>query len=158
MQIRDLITPKRITICLSVSSKKRMLEELSALLHRDQSDVDQNAAFQSLVERERLGSTGIGKGVALPHARVKGLKRPMGAFATLAQRMDYDSADGEPINMAFALLVPEHASEEHLQMLSVLAELFSNKNLRERLSRATTPQEIYGLLVDQNDAARRKAG
>lgn len=158
MQIHDLITAKRIIPGMHVSSKKRLLEKISTLLHEDEADLDQNTAFQSLIERERMGSTGIGNGVALPHGRLKGLNKAIGAFVTLAEDMDYDTIDGKPINMVFALLVPDNASEEHLQILSQLAALFSDKDLRDRLLSARSSQRIYNVLTSYNSLASRKAG
>lgn len=135
-----------------------MLEKISALLRENEAGLDQNAAFQSLIERERLGSTGIGNGVALPHGRVKGLKKAVGAFATLAEEVNYDSADGKPINLVFALLVPEEADEQHLQILSELAGLFNDEALRDRLLNANSGEEIYHLLTSYNSVVSRKAG
>jgi PTS system nitrogen regulatory IIA component len=157
MQLHDFLIPKRVTSGMPATSKKRVLEQISALLREGESELDQNAAFQSLVERERLGSTGIGNGVALPHGRVKGLKRAVGAFATLAHDMDYEAADGKPVNMVFALLVPENANEEHLHALSIIAAVFSDQNFRNRLLKAGNAREIYRLITHQNDVASRRA-
>ncbi|MFQ5993954.1 MAG: PTS IIA-like nitrogen regulatory protein PtsN [Acidiferrobacterales bacterium] len=158
MQIRDIITPERITSCMSVSSKKRVFEKISTLLRDDEVDLDQDTVFHSLVERERLGSTCIGNGVALPHGRVKGLKKPVGAFATLAQDIDYDALDGEPIKMVFALLVPEDTNEEHLRALAALATILRDQDLCDRLLGAKSSQEIYHLLTNCNDVTNRKVG
>ncbi len=148
MHIHDLLSPKRITLSLPVMSKKRLLEELGALLQEGDTGLDAQAAFQCLLERERLGSTGIGEGVALPHGRLKGLQRAVGAFVTLEREMDYDSIDHKPVKMAFALLVPENATEEHLQILSQLATIFSNKEVRKKLLRAKTAEELYTSLTE----------
>lgn len=147
MHIDELLTPQRVTLCMPASSKKRLLEKISELLGEGDSGLTEEAAFQALVERERLGSTGIGEGVALPHGRVKGLKHAVGAFATLERAMDFDAIDRKPVNMVFALLVPENANTEHLQILSELAELFSKKEVRQKLRRAKNPQELYSNLT-----------
>jgi PTS system nitrogen regulatory IIA component len=157
MRIHDILTPKRIAIHLHVSSKKRLLEEICALLAADAtSGVDSATAFQALLERERLGTTAIGKKVALPHGRLKGLPTAVGAFATLAEEIDCDAADGKPIRLVFALLVPEHADEEHLQLLAQLASMFNDKELCEQLSRAVSQDTVYRLLTSQRGAAERK--
>jgi nitrogen PTS system EIIA component len=157
MRIHDILTPKRIAIHLRVSSKKRLLEEICVLLSADTtSGVDAAAAFQSLLDRERLGTTAIGHGVALPHGRLKGLQTVVGAFATLAEEIDCDAVDSKPIRLVFALLVPEDASEEHLQLLAQLAAIFDNKDLCEQLSHAVSQDEVYRLLVSQRGAAERK--
>ena len=151
MQIPELLTPRRVCPCMPVSSKKRLLEKISALLGEDGAGLTEQIAFQALVERERLGSTGIGEGVALPHGRVKGLKRAVGAFATLEHEMDYDAIDRKPVNIVFALLVPENANSEHLKILSMLAGLFSKEEVRKKLLKAKNPQDLYSSLA-QNDS------
>ena len=132
---------------MPATSKKRLLEKISALLHEDEPELDETAAFQSLIERERLGSTGIGDGVALPHGRLKGLTKAVGAFAILEQEMDYDAVDKKPVKMVFALLVPENADEEHLRILAQLAGIFSKQEMREKLLRARNDKEIYEYLT-----------
>ena len=150
MHINELISPSRVSHALPASSKKRLLEHLSALLHEDIPGLDETAAFHSLFERERLGSTAIGQGVALPHGRLKGLERAIGAFAILESEMDYDAQDQKPVKMVFALLVPENANDEHLQILAQLAGLFSSGELREQLLQAKSDQEIYHYLTSHN--------
>lgn len=159
MRIHDILTPRRIAIRLHVSSKKRLLEEICALLASDiTSGIDSVGAFQSLLERERLGTTAIGHGVALPHGRLKGLQTPVGAFATLAEEIDCDAADGKPIRLVFALLVPEDANEEHLQLLAQLASMFNDKELCQQLSRAVSQDTVYRLLIGERGTTERKAG
>lgn len=150
MRIQEILSPQRVTVRLPCHTKKRLLEKLSALLSEGEPEVDVHAAFQSLFERERLGSTGIGEGVALPHGRLKGLKKAVGAFATLETEMDYESLDRKPVRMAFALLVPEHASEEHLKLLAALADIFHKKEVRQQLLEAKTPEELYRRLTSYN--------
>lgn len=150
MRIQEILSPQRVTVRLPCHTKKRLLEKLSALLSEGEPEVDVHAAFQSLFERERLGSTGIGEGVALPHGRLKGLKKAVGAFATLETEMDYESLDRKPVRMAFALLVPEHASEEHLKLLATLADIFHKKEVRQQLLEAKTPEELYRRLTSYN--------
>jgi PTS system nitrogen regulatory IIA component len=140
---------------VSASSKKRLIEQLSVLLGEGEPEVDTQAAFQSMIDRERLGSTGIGDGVALPHGRLKGLHKAVGAFVTLEQEMDYDALDRKPVRMAFALLVPDNATQEHLQLLRELAMIFSNKLVRERLLHAKTAEEMYRTLTNQETEPRR---
>ena len=155
MAIQQLLSLQRVVPAVSASSKKRLIEQLSALLGEGEPEVDTQAAFQSMIDRERLGSTGIGDGVALPHGRLKGLKKAVGAFVTLEQEMDYDALDRKPVRMAFALLVPDNATQEHLQLLRELAMIFSNKVVREHLLRAKTAEEMYRTLTDQTTEPRR---
>lgn len=145
-----MISPVRVNHALAVTSKKRLLEQLSKLLHKDAPELDEYAAFQSLTEREKLGSTGIGHGVALPHGRLKGLGKAIGAFAILENELDFDAIDQQPVKMIFALLVPENANEEHLQILSKLASIFNSEHLRDRLLEARDDNEIYRCLTSQN--------
>ncbi|BAU47200.1 PTS fructose transporter subunit IIA [Sulfurifustis variabilis] len=152
MHIQDLLSQRRVLLGMPVSSKKRLLEKLGELLGHDAAGLNAQQAFQALIDRERLGSTGIGEGVALPHGRVKGLARPVGAFCTLERAMDFDSIDHKPVTMVFALLVPERANEEHLKILSELAGLFSNKAWRQGLLAARSPEDLYARLT--GDAAR----
>ncbi len=143
MLLHDLISPDRISLSISASSKKRLLEKISELLGEVIPDLDDRAIFQSLIDRERLGSTGVGNGVALPHGRLKGLDRAVGACVILSEEMDYDSIDGKPVKIVFALLVPEEATDEHLQLLAQLARIFGVEENRERLLDAKQIDEVY---------------
>lgn len=157
MQIHELLTPQRISVALPITSKKRLLEQLGELLGRDGEGIDAQAAFHCLVERERLGSTGIGEGVALPHGRVPGLSRAVGALVTLASAMDYDAIDSKPVILVFALLVPETATAEHLQLLARLATLFRDPAVRRQLIEAQTPEELYSRLTASEAQAAKSA-
>ncbi|HEX19644.1 MAG TPA: PTS IIA-like nitrogen-regulatory protein PtsN [Acidiferrobacteraceae bacterium] len=148
MQIVDLLSENRVVHTLSASSKKRLLEKISGLLGQDAPSLNENAVFQCLTERERLGSTAIGEGVALPHGRLKGLDKAIGAFAVLEKEIDFEANDHHPINMVFALLVPEHANKEHLEILSTLATKFRDEGLRDKLLNANTNKEIYSVLTE----------
>jgi len=143
MLLHDLIAPDRISLSISAGSKKRLLEKISELLGEAVPDLDDRAIFQSLIDRERLGSTGVGDGVALPHGRLKGLNRAIGACVILGEEMDYDSIDGKPVKIIFALLVPEEATDEHLQLLAQLAQIFTIAENRERLLDADQIDEVH---------------
>ena len=155
MRIEDLLSPKRIGLRLAVSSREDLIEELSALLSAGEPGLDRQTVLRALLEREHLGSTGIGHGIAIPHGRLKGLPRSIGAFVTLAQGMDYHAIDHKPVTMAFALLVPDDAAEEHLILLSRLAGIFRNHDTRQELLAAQTTEEICQHFARaENDAAR----
>ncbi len=158
MQLNDLLTPSRVAVGITASSKKRALEKMSSLLQENSAELHQNAIFQALIERERLGSTGIGNGIALPHGRLKGLTGPVGAFATLAQEMDFDAIDGKPVRIIFALLVPDNASEEHLQILSMLAGIFSDNDFCDTLMTTESVDQAYQALSEYHSSISRKAG
>ncbi len=113
--------------------------------------------FESLFARERLGSTGLGQGVAIPHGRIKGLKDALGAFVRVAQPVPFDAPDGKPVNLVFALLVPEHATEKHLEILSELAQMFSDRALREAMASAPDAQALHLLIAAwQPDASGQR--
>jgi PTS system nitrogen regulatory IIA component len=138
----DFINERRVGCGVEVTSKKRLLETLARLLADDYPRLDPDLVFERLLERERLGSTGLGHGIALPHARVKEVTESIGAFVSLATGVDYEAVDHEPVDLAFALLVPETATEEHLQLLALLAGRFSDPLIRKRLREAATPAAI----------------
>ncbi len=131
--IAKLLPPSNIVLDLDVTSKKRMFEQVGLLFENNQG-VARSSVFDSLFARERLGSTGLGQGVAIPHGRIKGLKEAVGAFLRLSNAVAFDAPDGNPVNLVFVLLVPEQATEQHLQILSELAQMFSDRDLRERLA------------------------
>ena len=148
MQVSDLLTLDRIAGDVPAASKKRLLEKVSALIARGDSALSEGEVFESLLSRERLGSTGVGHGVAIPHGRMRDLDRTVGAFVRLADSVDYDAVDGEPVDLLFAMVVPEESTEEHLELLSTLAEMFSDSELLGRLRKAEAPDEMYVLLKD----------
>jgi len=147
MYIQNLLSQRRISLGVPAANKKRLFEQIGALLHESGDALDPRQASEALLDRERLGSTGIGAGVALPHGRMKGLACARGAFCTLSRAIDYDAIDQKPVTMVFALLVPEESNDEHLRILAELAGLFSNKAWRERLLEARTPEELYDRLM-----------
>lgn len=148
MQIAEILTPARVAVSAGISSKKGVLEELARLIAEDTPDLTQTEIFDSLCARERLGSTGLGHGVAIPHGRLKGGKQTLGAFIQLQDGVDYDAVDQQPVDLLFALLVPEESTDEHLQILARLAEMFSDTELVRRLRRASSSNRLYELLKD----------
>jgi PTS system nitrogen regulatory IIA component len=125
-----------ISIADPASSKKRVLEQAARLLAVGADEPTSEQIFERLLERERLGSTGLAGGVALPHARIAGISETRGAFLRLAEPVDFDALDGQPVDLVFALLVPEEANDEHLQLLARLASMFNEEELRGRLREA----------------------
>ena len=123
--LAGLLSTSRIRLNVAASSKKRMLEELAGLLSHNRSDLHRDTVFQVLNERERLGSTGIGDGIALPHGRLNGLTEPLAAVIRLRQALDFDAVDDGPVKLIVGLLVPANATEQHLDILASLAETFS---------------------------------
>lgn len=155
--IEELFRPERVASRGSVSSKKRALELVSELMTAGESTLSQAEVFSSLVERERLGSTGLGHGVAIPHGRMKNLDRAVCAFLRLGEGVDFDAADGRPVDMICGLLVPEQSTGEHLNILAMLAEMFSDVDFCERMHAAKNGGEIYQLLVSWRRGGAKKA-
>jgi len=143
-----ILESTRVSIADPASSKKRVLEHAARLLAVEGDEgPSAEQVFERLLERERLGSTGLTGGVALPHARIPQLKDTRGAFLRLAEGVEFDALDGEPVDLVFALLVPEEANEEHLQLLAHLAGRFKDAALRLRLREAEA-DEALRLLID----------
>ena len=146
-QITQLLPLENIILDLDASSKKRVFEKAGLLFENNQG-IARSAVFDSLFAREKLSSTSLGQGIAIPHGRIKGLKEASGAFLRLAAPVPFDSPDGKPVSLLFILLVPEQATEQHLQILSELAEKFSNPTCREALSKAESTDEIRLLFAN----------
>ena len=147
MNIADLISKDRVQAVTELSSKKRTLEELSAALARAAPFLTDADVFASLVSREKLGSTGLGQGVAIPHGRMRALNESVGAFLRLGQGIDFEASDGGPVDLIFGLLVPEDTTEEHLQILAGLAEMFTDDDFCRRLRAADDDEALYELLA-----------
>lgn len=147
MQIIDLLTPSRVIVDIRASSKKRLLESLAGLLDEHGSPETERAVFESLVRRERLGSTGLAHGVAIPHGRSAEVDRAVGAFVRLAEPLEFDSLDRQRVDLVFGLVVPEHFTDQHLMFLADLAELFSDPTVTARLRSAPDAAAVYGILT-----------
>lgn len=133
------------------ASKKRVLEELSKMLAANTTVTTAEKIFHALLDRERLGSTGLGKGVAIPHARIPNIPYTIAAMMTLEQPVDFDAADNQTIDIAFALLVPEEDGDHHLQHLARLATLFRDADACQKIRAANNSDEIFELLVSIDD-------
>lgn len=133
--IAQLLPESHVLLGLEAGSKKRVFEQAGQLFETS-CGISQTLVFDSLFAREKLGSTGLGQGIAIPHGRIKGLKQATGAFIRLAEAIGFDAPDGRPVAQLFVLLVPEQATEEHLQILSELATRFADRQFREKLATA----------------------
>lgn len=146
MQLTDLLTAERVIFPAHASSKKKLLQVASEALALSPLPITATDIFDSLIARERLGSTGLGGGVAIPHGRIKGAAHAFGAFIRLDQPIEYDAIDGQPVDMLFALVVPEESTEVHLEILSMLAQMFSDQAFCQRLRRCSNAQEQFAQL------------
>ncbi|HYA20126.1 MAG TPA: PTS sugar transporter subunit IIA [Burkholderiales bacterium] len=143
--IGKVLPPSNILLDLDAGSKKRVFEQAGLLFENNQG-IARAQVFDSLFAREKLGSTGLGQGVAIPHGRIKSLKEAVGALIRTKSSIPFDAPDGAPVNLIFVLLVPEHASEFHLQILSELSQVFCDRKLREALLACQDASQAYQLL------------
>jgi PTS system nitrogen regulatory IIA component len=140
-----LLPPSNVVTGLEVTSKKRLFEQ-AGLLFENNHGIERGKVFDSLFARERLGSTGLGEGVAIPHGRIKGLKETLAALVRLSTPIPFDAPDGQPVKLLVFLLVPEHATEEHLELLSEFAELLSDRAVRENLLEGAGAEQIHEII------------
>ncbi|RDU99897.1 PTS sugar transporter subunit IIA [Trinickia dinghuensis] len=137
---------ENVVVGLSVTSKKRVFEQ-AGLIFENQNGIGRSAVTDNLFARERLGSTALGEGVAIPHGRIKGLKQPLAAFVRLDQPIPFEAPDGQPVGLLIFLLVPEQATQQHLEILSEIAQLLSDREARERLHTEPNREELHRLLT-----------
>jgi PTS system nitrogen regulatory IIA component len=146
VNIADLLAPDRVIVPLRVTDKSRLLHELSRRAARLLA-ADPQAILSALQTREALGSTGVGQGIALPHARIAGLSQMFGLFARLERPIDFDAIDGRPVDLAFLLLMPDQAGKEHLAALAAVARQLRDANVAAQLRAAPTRGEVYDALT-----------
>ncbi len=150
-RLASILPVTHVLAQLEATSKKRAFEE-AGLLFENQHGLNRSLVTDSLFARERLGSTGLGHGVAIPHGRIKGLKNPMAAVFQLAQPIGFDAPDEQAVGLLIFLLVPEAATQRHLEILSEIAELLSDAGLRGRLNASTSAEELHGLITGWQSA------
>ncbi len=146
-RLSPLLPHSHVVLDLDVGSKKRLFEQIG-LLFENSRQIPRARVFDSLFDREKLGSTGLGYGVAIPHGRLKNLKETLCAFVRTQSPVPFESPDGQPVRLVLAMLVPEHATEQHLELLSDLAQMFSDRELRERLLAAGDIESVHRLLTE----------
>ena len=152
MHLGDLIAPEAVIPSLKVKSKKQLLTELSAHAARV-AGLPERDIFDVLLQRERLGSTGLGQGVAIPHGKMAGLKRIVGVFARLPEPVDFDAVDGRPVDIVFLLLAPEGAGADHLKALARIARVLRDEKTAELLRSARDESALRALLTSPAAAA-----
>ncbi len=148
LSLEELINTDRINCHVTANSKKRGIEVVSELISTQNPQLTGSEVFECLLSRERLGSTGVGHGVAIPHGRCKNITDAVGAFIHLERGVDYDAIDNEPVDLMFALIVPEESTQEHLNVLAQLAVIFKDDQMRKLLREAKDGQEIFKILDD----------
>lgn len=150
MLLKDYISEKGVIFAASVSSKKRALELLSESLARQHPDLTKNKVLDALLAREKLGSTGLGKGVAIPHCRLAEIDNIYAAMLKLGKGVEFESTDGLTVNFLFCMVVPEHAADEQLHLLSGLAELLRNDQVRRSIEKCSDAKCLYNLLCQDS--------
>ena len=141
----QLLSKEQVVLDWDVVNKKRLFEQIG-LFFENQSHLSRTQVYDALFEREKLGSTGLGRGFALPHGRIKGLKDPLLLFVRLCSPIPFESPDGEMVRLVLVLLVPANATEEHLNLLSETASRFSQETIRNQLLKCENTQEVFDLL------------
>lgn len=141
--LAKLLTPERTASQVPGLSKKRLFETIARIISEDQLSLPYELVFDQLFAREKLGSTGLGKGIAIPHCRVGNCTQPVGTLITLSEPIDFDSPDNEPVDLVFALLVPDGAHQQHLDTLAEIARKFSQDDFCNQLRKATDAAALY---------------
>ncbi len=150
-RLSQILPPSQVLVSVEATSKKRAFEE-AGLLFENVHGLNRALITDSLFARERLGSTGLGHGVAIPHGRIKGLKSPLAAVFQLSSPIGFDAPDEQSVNLLIFLLVPEAATQKHLEILSEIAELLSDGALREQLKTSTDAAQLHGLIAGWQSA------
>jgi PTS system nitrogen regulatory IIA component len=151
MKLSELLTPECIISDLKARDKKGALEELSQIITEQEPTLKKGSLLQILLERERLGSTGIGEGIALPHGKVKKLKRLVVSFGRSIEGLGFDSVDEQPAYLLFLLVAPENSAGMHLQALAKISRMLKDSNFRQRLMQAKSREEIYQIIINKDE-------
>lgn len=149
IRLENILTPGRSFVNVSGGSKKKVLEEIARLIAEGtRPEIDQQDVYEHLIAREKLGSTGFGNGIAIPHCRLKGLTSPISAVLHLKEKIDFDAIDGAPVDLLFVLLVPEAATDAHLELLRQIAGMLDNADTRKKLRSAKSSELLYQVVLD----------
>ncbi len=148
--MREILTPARTACQVPGVSKKRLFETIARIISDDQPSLDYEEVFAHLIAREKLGSTGLGQGIAIPHCRLDSCPRPIGTLVTLEQGIDFDAPDEQPVDLLFALLVPGEANQQHLDILAEVARLFQKADFCRQLRAARDAQSLFELATQQD--------
>ncbi|HGM5582197.1 TPA: PTS IIA-like nitrogen regulatory protein PtsN [Pseudomonas putida] len=152
IRLETILTPGRSLVNVPGGSKKRALEKVANLIAEQVPELAMQDVFEKLIAREKLGSTGFGNGIAIPHCRLEGCTAPVSALLHLDAPIDYDAIDGAPVDLLFVLLVPEAATDAHLELLRQIASMLDRKEVRDRLRAANSSESLYQVVLDaQNE-------
>ncbi|WP_454839089.1 PTS IIA-like nitrogen regulatory protein PtsN [Pseudomonas hormoni] len=151
IRLESILTPGRSLVNVPGGSKKKALEQIANLIHKEVLDLEMQDVFEALIAREKLGSTGFGNGIAIPHCRLKGCTSPISALMHLDAPIDFDAIDGAPVDLLFVLLVPEAATDAHLELLRQIASMLDRKEVRDRLRSAPSNEALYQVVLDEQN-------
>ncbi|WP_296259309.1 MULTISPECIES: PTS IIA-like nitrogen regulatory protein PtsN [unclassified Pseudomonas] len=148
IRLENILTPGRSLVNVPGGSKKAVLEEIAKMIGQQVPELDRQSVFESLIAREKLGSTGFGNGIAIPHCRLKGCTSPVSAVLHLERPVDFDAIDGAPVDLLFVLLVPEAATDAHLELLRQIASMLDRAEARASLRNAKSSEELYNVVLN----------
>ncbi|KAF2408072.1 PTS IIA-like nitrogen regulatory protein PtsN [Pseudomonas antarctica] len=151
IRLETILTPGRSLVNVPGGSKKRALEQIANLIGREVPELDTQAVYEALIAREKLGSTGFGNGIAIPHCRLQGCEAPVSALLHLDAPIDFDAIDGAPVDLLFVLLVPQAATDAHLELLRQIASMLDRKEVRDKLRSASTNEALYQVVLDEQN-------
>jgi nitrogen PTS system EIIA component len=151
IRLETILTPGRSLVNVPGGSKKRALEQIANLIGREVPELDTQAVYEALIAREKLGSTGFGNGIAIPHCRLQGCESPVSALLHLDAPIDFDAIDGAPVDLLFVLLVPQAATDAHLELLRQIASMLDRKEVRDRLRSASSNEALYQVVLDEQN-------
>ena len=147
MQLAKILPRNNVLLDVDASSKTQLFEQVASLLE-DHCSIARSVVLENLLAREALGSTGLGRGVAVPHGRIKGMKAAMAAFVRLKEPVAFDSPDDEPVKLMIVVLIPDNVTQQHLEILSEIAEMFSNETFRAMLATETDPNSVHAQIAE----------
>ena len=151
IQLQTILTPGRSLVNVPGGSKKKALEQIADLISSQVPELEMQDVFEALIAREKLGSTGFGNGIAIPHCRLKGCDTPVSALLHLEKPIDFDAIDGAPVDLLFVLLVPQAATDAHLELLRQIASMLDRKEVREKLRSAESNEALYQVVLDEQN-------
>ncbi|MBA1427629.1 PTS IIA-like nitrogen regulatory protein PtsN [Pseudomonas orientalis] len=149
IQLETILTPGRSLVNVPGGSKKKALEQIANLISSQVPELEMQDVFEALIAREKLGSTGFGNGIAIPHCRLKGCETPVSALLHLDHPIDFDAIDGAPVDLLFVLLVPQAATDAHLELLRQIASMLDRKEVRDKLRSASSNEALYQVVLDE---------
>ncbi|MGH8394282.1 MAG: PTS IIA-like nitrogen regulatory protein PtsN [Pseudomonas sp.] len=151
IRLETILTPGRSLVNVPGGSKKRALEQIANLIGREVPELDTQAVYEALIAREKLGSTGFGNGIAIPHCRLQGCESPVSALLHLDAPIDFDAIDGAPVDLLFVLLVPQAATDAHQELLRQIASMLDRKDVRDKLRSASSNEALYQVVLDEQN-------